>query len=392
MASMETIPPYHVIVVAAGSGTRLSTNTPKQYIEIGGKTILRHTLENILAWPSLNSAQVVINPDHRELYKKATDGLSLKPYAMGGATRKDSVYNALKSRSDIEDDDMILIHDAARPFVAWHDVRTLLHSLLKTRAATLATPCQDTLRRAADNYVAHEIVDRDKLYQLQTPQGFRFCDLRKAHEQQSRDVTDDTALVTALGIDVKLVTGSRNNFKITTTDDLAMAQTLLEQYETRTGMGFDVHAFSIQKEKPLIISGIKIDFDKSLEGHSDADVALHAITDAVLGAIGAGDIGQHFPPSDPQFKDQDSAIFLKAAHDMVLQKHGTIQNIDLTIICEAPKIGPYREAMRTRIAEILDIAESRINIKATTTEKLGFTGRKEGIAAQAVASVKLPCA
>ncbi|MBI4031588.1 MAG: 2-C-methyl-D-erythritol 2,4-cyclodiphosphate synthase, partial [Proteobacteria bacterium] len=246
-------------------------------------------------------------------------------------------------------------------------------------AATLALPISDTLKRGLGEYVS-----RDGLHALQTPQGFHYGLIKRAHEESKNDCADDTGLVAALGHEITLVPGSRENFKITTMDDLKMAEKLLPR-TTRTGLGFDVHAF-IDGNK-VRLCGVDIPHNKSLAGHSDADAALHAITDALLGAIAAGDIGQHFPPSNPQWKRADSSLFLKKAVEMVRARGGEIVNIDVTIICEAPKIGPYRAEMQTRVAEICGIFPDRIGIKATTTEGLGFTGRGEGIAAQAVVNV-----
>ncbi|MCF8495378.1 MAG: bifunctional 2-C-methyl-D-erythritol 4-phosphate cytidylyltransferase/2-C-methyl-D-erythritol 2,4-cyclodiphosphate synthase [Alphaproteobacteria bacterium] len=379
--------PYHVIIPAAGQGTRLKNALPKAYARIGGKAILRHTLENVLSWPGLISVRVAIDPTHDALYRDAVSGLTLPPPLDGGKDRKNSVYNALKSIINVKSEDIILIHDAARPLVEWDSVQELLDALDTHRTATPAVPVADTLRQETGDFV-----NREGLWAIQTPQAFRYGDLIHAHEHAPPGAyTDDTALVSAMGIPVKLVPGARSNIKITTPEDLRMAERLLGiTYETRTGTGFDVHAFEAAPTgRPLMLCGITVPHSRALAGHSDADVALHALTDALLGALGAGDIGQHFPPSNPAFKDMDSALFLQKALDMLRDKGGTIQNLDLTLICEDPKIGPHRAAMKTRIAEICRVDEDRVNVKATTTEGLGFTGRREGIAAQAVATVRL---
>lgn len=383
---------FHVIIAAAGSGARFGSEIPKQYYSLAGKALLTRTVRNVLDWEGLLSLSVIINPDHIEHYNAATHGLKIDHCVNGGKERSHSINNALENLSHLKNEDIILIHDAARPFTKPQDIASLLTTMNDNRAATLAVRVSDTLRRA-DNSHAAEIVDRDGLWAIQTPQAFRFGDLKSAHTNAKNSAyTDDTSLISEAGIDVALVEGSPTNFKITTQDDWNMALALINQNtRTTSGTGFDVHAFeSAPSGKPLIICGVEIEHDRALTGHSDADVALHAITDALLGAIGMGDIGTHFPPSDETFKDMDSAIFLKKTLQMINDKNGEIQNIDLTIICEAPKIGPHRDAMIKRLSEITDLPASHLNIKATTTEKLGFTGRGEGIAAQAIATVKLP--
>lgn len=392
MTEQHSHRPYHIVVVAAGRGVRLGGDVPKQYLSIGGKPLLRHTLENILSWHGCDGVHVVIHPDHRDLYEKAAEGLDVSSVIEGGAERQDSVKKALLAlASTLSGDEIVLIHDAARPFTSAQDVSSLLDSFINegVRAASLARPVSDSLRNEQN-----DTVDRHGLWAMQTPQAFYFGDLQRAHEAGVSDqlYTDDASLVSALGIDVKLVVGAQSNFKITTKDDLVMAQALLNNtYEIRTGMGFDVHAFeNAPSERVLKLCGVVVEHDLALAGHSDADVGLHTITDALLGAIGEGDIGHHFPPSDDTFKDMDSAVFLKKAMDMLRAKGGVVHNIDVTLICEAPKVGPYREEMAERIAQICGVVRARVNVKATTTERLGFTGRKEGIAAQAVVTVKLP--
>ena len=380
---------FHVLIAAAGQGLRLGTALPKQYVKINGRAVLRHTVENILRWPGILSMHVIINPEHMDLYQEAVTGLPLPPPLVGGKTRKQSIYNALKNISQVKNDEIILVHDAARPLIAWDHTQKLLNTMTPGHAASLARPVTDTLRRE------DETINRNGLWALQTPQAFYFADLKSAHENASpeQDFTDDTSLVATAGIPVKLVEGSPTNIKITTQDDLLMAQALLSvNLETRTGMGFDVHAFDKSgSKKPLKLCGVTIPHNHPLAGHSDADVGLHALTDALLGTIGAGDIGTHFPPSDQKYKDMDSSIFLSKAVELITAQGGIILHMDLTLICEMPKIGPHAAAMKSRISEITNIDPSRISIKATTTEKLGFTGRGEGIAAQAVATVKLPC-
>lgn len=393
MGRKSSIDGFHVIIAAAGHGARMGADIPKQYLQIGGKTILRHTLDNVLGWPTIKSVRVIIDPSHAELYQKAVKGLDLPEFIAGGEERNVSINNALSNISNLNNEDIILIHDAARPFTKTEDIEKLLNALETNRAATLACPLSDTLRKA-EGETAGEIIDRNGLWALQTPQAFRFGDLKNAHDKADKTTkyTDDTSLVSAIGIDVALVPASRTNIKITNAEDMDMASALLSgNYRTATGIGFDVHAF---EEKPsgkaLVLGGVKIQNDKALSGHSDADVVLHAITDAILGAIGEGDIGLHFPPSDDAFKDMDSAIFLQKTMEMVHERGGQVENIDLTIICEEPKITPHRDAIHDRIAAITSLPLPHINVKATTTEKLGFTGRGEGIASQAIATVKLP--
>lgn len=380
----QATPPFHALITAAGSGERMGEGLPKQYRPLCGKPILRHTIEQFLECPGLQTLKVIINPDHEELYAEAVRGLDLLPPIHGSNSRKNSIYNGLKSFSNIQDKDIIVLHDAVRPFVRVDNIADSVRAACEYRAATLALPVPDTLRRGGD------YVDRDGLYAIQTPQAFEYGLIVEAHEKAAeQDFTDDSALVEALGVKVHLVPGDRMNFKITTQDDFDMAeQVMMAKYnDIRTGQGFDVHAFDAEKPGPLRIGGIDIPHGHALKGHSDADVALHAITDAILGALGEGDIGQHFPPSDNAYKDMDSAIFLEKTMEIAARKNAILKNIDLTIICEAPKIGPYADAMKARIAEILHLTSDRINVKATTTEQLGFTGRGEGIAAQAIATL-----
>ena len=387
MANTKPEQKFHLIIAAAGKGERFGGALPKQYVKINGKSILRHTLDNALRWPGIASVRVIIDPEHADLYHDTVHNLDLAPPVNGGLTRKQSIYNALKSISKVNSEEIVLVHDAARPCTRPADISALLQALGQSRAATLAAPITDTLRRD------DKIVDRNRLWAVQTPQAFYLGDLTQAHENANddHDYTDDTSLVSALGIEVKLVEACRSNIKITTADDLRMVEALLARNtETRTAMGFDVHAFDQSASgKPLILCGVEIPHDHPLAGHSDADVGLHALTDALLGTIGEGDIGTHFPPSNPAFKDMESSVFLNHAVKLLERHGGSIVNLDLTLICEAPKIGPHAATMKQRIASIIKCDPTRISIKATTTEKLGFTGRGEGIAAQAVATVKI---
>lgn len=386
--------PFYVLIPAAGKGQRMGSDTPKQYMNIAGKPLLRHTLDNVLSWDGVQNVHVIIHPDHREYYAETVKGLDLPPPIIGGNERSDSVFNGLKEiqkHNTLTNDDIILIHDGARPFTHPDDIRKFIAELTKSRAASLSSNISDTIRKLNENDVAGDVIDRNILRGLQTPQGFRYSDILKAHEQNTDNVTDDTSLISIMGIDVTLVTAEHLNMKITTPEDLIVAKTLLsKEIDIRTGMGFDVHAFvDTPTGRPLMLCGVSVEHERALSGHSDADVGLHALTDAIFGAIGEGDIGRHFPPSDDTFKDMDSAVFLDKAVRMCRDKGGIIMNTDLTLICERPKITPYAAAMRTRVATLLNIDESRVNIKATTTEKLGFTGRGEGIAAQAVISIRV---
>lgn len=384
----ENRPNIHVLIPAAGEGSRLGGPVPKAYRKIAGKAILAHTLEKFAALPNVASITILTDPAHKEWLKETLNTPERYKTIPGGKTRKESVYNGLKSLSNAFEEDFVLIHDAARPLIRPTDMESVIKAAMASGAATLAVPVSDTLRR--DN---GETVDREKLWAVQTPQVFRLSLIRAAHEQTQTDenYTDDAGLLTSAGHPVTIVPGHKDNFKITTEDDLHMAEILLTPHmETRTGMGFDVHAFAGSPAQSLRLGGIDIPHTQALSGHSDADVALHALTDALLGTLAAGDIGTHFPPSDPQWRGADSTIFLKTAADMVTDRGGQIIHTDLTIICETPKIGPHRTAIQSRIADLLNLSPDRISIKATTTEKLGFTGRGEGIAAQAIATIRLP--
>lgn len=378
---------FFALITAAGSGRRLGGERPKQYMELAGKAIIRRTVETFLSCPGLQELRVIIDPAHEALYRDSMAGLDLPPPVHGGPERQASIRAGIESFSELDDDAVILLHDAVRPFIRRERIEQIVAAVHDgINAASLALPVADTLARAEDG----SYVNRAGLMGLQTPQAFRYGLIRRAHKnaENNGNYTDDTSLVAALGEKVEFLDGDRENFKITTMDDLAMARRLTERPQTRTGTGFDVHAFC--EGNKVRLCGIDIPFDRGLAGHSDADVGLHALTDALLGAIAAGDIGSHFPPSDPQWKGADSAVFLKHAVETVKERGGRIVNLDLTLICEAPKIGLHREAMQARVAEICGISPDRVGIKATTTEGLGFTGRREGIAAQAVATVEVP--
>jgi 2-C-methyl-D-erythritol 4-phosphate cytidylyltransferase / 2-C-methyl-D-erythritol 2,4-cyclodiphosphate synthase len=381
----------HVLIVAAGRGSRFGGPLPKQYCSLAGQPVLRRTVEAFLTHPAIAGVRVVIHPDDRTLYDAAVGGLDLAAPVHGGATRQESVSNGLEAIAAAEPD-LVLIHDAARPLISAGAIDRLIASLDTHVAAIAAVPVRDTVKRAEGTRIA-DTVDRTHLWRAQTPQAFRFPDILAAHRAAAGlDLTDDAAVAERAGHQVELVMGDEDNFKITTADDLARAEAavLARLGDVRVGQGYDVHA--LVPGDHCWINGIRIAHDKTLLGHSDADVGLHALTDAILGAIGAGDIGQHFPPTDERWRGAASDKFLAHANSLVKAKGGMIAHCDVTIICERPKIGPHRPAMAKRIAEILELSEDRVSVKATTTEQLGFTGRDEGIAAQAVATVRLPFA
>mgnify|MGYP000902576839 CR=1 FL=1 len=384
-----TAPRTFVLIVAAGSGQRFGGALPKQYQDLAGKPLLRHCLETFAAHPGITGIQVAINPDHRGLYDQATRGLPhlLAPIP-GGASRQDSVLNGLEHLAGHKPD-LVLIHDAARPLVDAGIITRTIEALGKHHAVLVAVPVFDTIKREKNGHVG-DTVDRRDLWRAQTPQAFQFQDILAAHRRfAGRELTDDAALAEAAGIPVMFVQGSERNFKVTTQEDMERAERMIGgQMEFRTGNGFDVH--KLIAGDGVTLCGVRIPCEFALEGHSDADVALHALTDAVLGAIGAKDIGAHFPPTDPKWRGAASWKFLDHAAKLVKERGGRIAHCDVTIICERPKVGPHRDAMVARVAEILGSAADRVSVKATTTEKLGFTGRGEGIAAQATATVALP--
>jgi len=379
----------YALVVAAGRGTRFGGAVPKQYLTLGGTTVLRHAVASLSEHRLIAGALVVIRPEDRRLYDRAVAGLPLLTPVAGGPTRQDSVRLGLEALA-VHRPVRVLIHDGARPFPDAALVDRVIDGLDRASAAIPCLPLSDTIKRVEDG-VIRETIDRSALWRAQTPQGFHFDAILAAHRAaMGRDLTDDAAVAEAAGLTPVLVDGSDDNRKVTTMEDLAAAERLLmaRQGDLRVGQGFDVHAFG--PGNCVRICGVEIAHEASLVGHSDADVGLHSLTDAVLGAIGAGDIGMHFSPADPRWRGAASDQFLQHAVELVRERGGTVAAVDVTIICERPKIGPYRAAMIERVAVILGIAPGRVSVKATTTDKLGFTGRSEGIAAQAVATVRLP--
>ncbi len=375
------------LIVAAGRGSRFGATAPKQYVDLAGKPVLRHSLERFLHHPRVDGVRVVIHADDRALYDKASDNLAPLPPVTGGATRQESVRLGLESLKEMRPC-RVLIHDAARPLIDGSLIDRMIDALAVTPGAIPVLPVADTVKRGADGQVV-ETLDRATLWRAQTPQAFRYADIMAAHlAAAGRELTDDAAVAEAAGLAVALIAGTEENFKVTTEADLHRAKQILSPgSDIRVGNGFDVHRFGPGDR--IMLCGIAVPHSHGLVGHSDADVGLHALTDAILGAIGAGDIGQHFSPSDPRWKGADSAQFLSHAASLVAAKGGRILSGDITIICERPKVGPHREKMAARVAQILGLEPGRISVKATTTEGLGFTGRSEGIAAQATASVAL---
>ena len=379
MSKFSTI----ALVVAAGSGSRFGLELPKQYAPLAGKPLLRHSVETLLKHPKIDVVAVVISPEYTNLYENATSGLKLLPPIQGGKERQDSVRLGLKAIAKYSPQ-RVLVHDAARPGLSL----ALLDRLLENPApAVIPTlPMVDTVRDTKG-----QTLDRNSLYRVQTPQCFDYATLLALHENTNTQVTDDAGLFEAAGLPVATVIGDPLNEKITTLEDWNRMQKLHEaNLEVRVGSGYDVHAFSKTTTNHVTLCGISIPHTAGLEGHSDADVGLHALVDALLGAVSEGDIGLHFPPSDAKWKGADSGKFVTYTRDLIRTKGGLIQHVDITLICEKPKIAPHREEMRQKIATLLEIDVARVSVKATTTEKLGFTGREEGIAAQAIATIKLP--
>ena len=363
------------LIVAAGSGSRAGGEVPKQYRRLAGKTLLAHAVDH-LAHPRIDAVQVVIGAGQETAYAAAIGARPLPAPVIGGATRRESVANGLAALGDAE---VVLIHDAARPFLPGAVIDRLLDALERHEGAVPVLPVVDTLTTRSG-----EAVDREALVRVQTPQAFRLDAIRAAHAAWTGgEPTDDAQVARAAGLDVMLVEGDPALEKLTWEADFARAEA--GRLVPRTGTGFDVHAFGPGDH--VWLGGVRIPHERGLRGHSDADVALHALTDALLGAVAAGDIGDHFPPSDSQWQGAPSSLFLEHAGELVAAAGGRIVHADVTIICEAPRIGPHRDAMRQRIAALLRLPVARISVKATTTERLGFTGRGEGIAAQAVATV-----
>jgi len=386
-------PSVAAVIVAAGRGFRAGGNLPKQYRELAGEPVIRSSL-SLFAWHGqIGAVQAVIHPDDRSAYEAAAKGLRLLPPVPGGATRQASVRAGLQALS-ARAPDIVLIHDAARPFCSTELVSRAIVACGETGAAIPALEVTDTIKRVdGDGHVAGTI-DRAQLRAVQTPQAFKFATLLNAHHRAIKegrdDFTDDAALAEWAGIKVATFAGESGNVKLTTDEDFAKVESrrLANLADLRLGNGFDVHAFGDGDH--VWLGGVKIPHDRGLTGHSDADVALHALVDAILGALADGDIGKHFSPNDPRWRGASSDQFLKFAVERVNKRGGRIAHLDLTIVCEAPRIGPHRDAIRKKIAEIAEMSIDRVAVKATTSEQLGFTGRREGIVAMATATVRLP--
>jgi 2-C-methyl-D-erythritol 4-phosphate cytidylyltransferase/2-C-methyl-D-erythritol 2,4-cyclodiphosphate synthase len=371
------------LIVAAGTGSRMGGASPKQFRMLGGKPVLRWAAEALFRHPAVQSVRVVVGRGQQESAAASLKGLDVGELIEGGAERADSVRAGLAEISG----DAVLVHDAARPFCPSPVVDRLLASLEFFEGAAPVLPVGDTLTRVGETL--GEPIDRTGLARVQTPQAFRLDALKSAYEQwQGPSPTDETTVVRAAGMKVAAVDGDPALEKLTLPADFERAeQWLAGRLSPCTGMGFDVHAFA--GEGPIMLGGVEVPHSRGLAGHSDADVVLHAITDALLGAAGLGDIGEHFPPSDARWKGADSSVFLAHAVALLRERGAIIDHVDCTIIAEAPKVGPYRSAIRERIAEIAGLGPEKVSIKATTTEGLGFTGRGEGMAAQAVASIRM---
>lgn len=385
----------YVVIVSAGKGTRAKQQNhkfSKQYELLNGKAVLWHAIRCFDCLEKIDGILVVIHADDIDQYKNVTDDQfkKLLPYVIGGDSRQISVFNGLQALESYKPK-TVLIHDAARPFCSTSLIERLVDGSKKTDALIPTLSVVDTLKSVVDGIVK-ETIPRDAFFLAQTPQCFLFDNILEAHRaaavETSINFTDDASIAEWHGMDVTCIEGEESNFKITTAEDFHRGESLLDKpLQIRVGQGFDVHAFTEGTE--IYLCGVKLDFEKSLAGHSDADVGLHAITDALFGALADGDIGTHFPPGDPQWADADSSIFLKYACERLRERSGIISNVDVTLICEAPKIGPHAHAMRTSIADILSIDIEQVSVKATTTERLGFPGRGEGIAALATATIQL---
>jgi len=381
------------VIVAAGRGHRAGGEQPKQYRELGGQPVIRLTLAAFLDHPQVNLVQAVIHPDDSDLYRVATAGLDLPSPVAGGATRQISVRAGLEALAP-HSPEIVLIHDAARPSLTAALITRAIEAANKHSAAVPAVAVADTVKKIDEHSFVIETLDRARLRMVQTPQAFTFDLIAEAHRRAAAaglaDFSDDGALAEWAGHRISVFEGESANVKLTTNEDFARAESLRVTAlgDVRTGYGFDVHAFADGDH--VMLGGVRIAHSRGVTGHSDADVALHALVDAILGALAEGDIGVHFPPSDPQWKGAPSARFLAFACERVRARAGMIAHLDVTIVCETPRVGPHRDAIRARIAGIAGIPITRVAVKATTSEKLGFTGRGEGIVAMATATVRLP--
>ena len=398
------------LIVAAGRGHRVGGPLPKQYRYLQGRAILAHSVATFASLPIIDAVRVVIHPSDDALYQNAVSVLDsnmqqkLLPPVAGGETRQDSVRLGLESLA-ADSPDAVLIHDGARPLVSVAIIERSLDALNENIGAIAATPLSDSLKRAsADDRMIEQDVARRHLWRAQTPQTFRFAEVLAAHRAAlGHNTTDDAAVAELHGLAVALVAGEEENIKITTEADMARAEQLLENqpgkapspaeqtWRVKTGMGYDVHRFSDSGDH-LMLCAVRVPFERGVASHSDGDVALHALVDAILGALAEGDIGVHFPPSDEKWRDAKSEIFVTHAMKLLAAKGGILDHVDITLICEQPKLSPHRDEMKSRLISLLGLAPDAISLKATTTERLGFTGRAEGIAAQAIATIRVPAA
>jgi 2-C-methyl-D-erythritol 4-phosphate cytidylyltransferase/2-C-methyl-D-erythritol 2,4-cyclodiphosphate synthase len=376
------------LIVAAGHGARAGDGLPKQYRSLAGIPVLRRSIDAFANHPAVDLVQVVIGAAHRQHYERAVAGRDLPNPIAGGDTRQESVRRGLEELAEVQPA-LVLIHDAARPLVSAETISATVRALNLADGALPVLAAADTLKRLRDGRV-EATMPREDIGLAQTPQGFRFAKILSAHQAaRGTSVTDDASIAERAGLNVVAVEGSRLNLKLTTQEDFVMAEAMLGGAATlRTGQGFDVHRLGPGDH--VWLCGVRVPHSHGLVGHSDADVGLHALTDALLGAAALGDIGQHFPPSDERWRGAPSHLFLSHAAKLIAERGGRIEHVDVTLICERPKVAPYREAMIARIAELLALDPGRVSVKATTTEGLGFTGRGEGIAAQAIATVRLP--
>lgn len=390
---MLKTPRAAAIIVAAGRGLRAGGGGPKQYRMLAGETVIARALAPFCQHREIIAVQPVIHPDDGDMFVQATGHLPLRPAVAGGATRQDSVRAGLEALV-ADKPDVVLIHDAARAFVTPEVISRAITAAQATGAAIPVVPVTDTIKLTDAAGMIEATPDRARLRIAQTPQAFRFDAILDAHRRAAQggrdDFTDDAALAEWAGLTVATFEGDAANMKLTTAEDFAREEARLGAAlgDIRTGIGYDVHAFGDGDH--LMLCGLRIPHTRGFLAHSDGDVGLHALVDAILGALADGDIGSHFPPSDPKWKGAASDQFLKYAAERVAARGGRIAHLDLTLICEAPKIGPHRDAMRTRIAEIAGLPIARVAVKGTTSEKLGFTGRQEGIAAMATATIRLP--
>lgn len=388
---------WAAVIVAAGLGRRMKSRISKQYLTLHGKPIIAHTLSTFLKIDTLQSIIVVVAENDMNYANELLDRYDLNrdhvQLVTGGKERQHSVYRGLlQVQKQNLQPDYVLVHDGVRPFVTERSIRACMDATERNGAAILAIPVHDTIKQISNRHTVSHTPDRKSLWAVQTPQAFRYDILLEAYERAEQDGylgTDDASLVERLGVDVHIVEGDENNIKITTPKDLQWGNWLInggEEQVIRVGQGFDVHRFA--EGRRCIIGGVDIPYEKGLAGHSDADVLLHAISDAILGAIGQGDIGRHFPDTDEQYKDADSAELLKQVWDMAASEGYILGNLDATIIAERPKMAPYIPQIVNRIAELLQSEPSKVNVKATTTERLGFIGQEEGIAAQVIVSLQ----